>query len=119
VGNNTFYSILQKEGDFEINRVRSDQYSVFLAGDSLESLKQDIDKNTEVIPPAPQPVGQGNTPENLKPNETVLDTPEPSKSEDGILTALQIMAVIAIAISGIIGYIFYKHNRKITHENTL
>ena len=117
LGNNAFYSILQKEGDLEINRVRSDQYSEFLAGDSLESLKQNIDKSTEVIPPGTQPVVQGNTSENLKPNETVLKTAEPSKLEE-IIHTLQILAVITITIGGIIGYIFYKRTKKITRENS-
>jgi len=106
---NAFYSILQKDGNFEINRIMRNQYSVILTGDSLGDLKQSIGKNTEVIPPAP---------EIVEPIQTVPETPEPPKPKEDVVSTWQIVVAAAIIISSIIGYEFYKRNRKITHENT-
>ena len=53
LGNNAFYSILQKEGDFDITRVRSDQYSVILSGISLGEIKETIDETKSIVKPNP------------------------------------------------------------------
>jgi len=51
-----FYSILQKQGGFDINRIRADQYSVILSGNSLDEIKENIAENTtELLPSFPVP----------------------------------------------------------------
>jgi hypothetical protein len=41
-----FYSVLQREGGFDMNRIRADQYSVILSGNSLDEIKKIIDEST-------------------------------------------------------------------------
>ena len=50
---NTFYSILQREGGFDINRIRADQYSIILSGNSLDEIKKTIDETKIIVKPTP------------------------------------------------------------------
>ncbi|MGI0023340.1 MAG: plastocyanin/azurin family copper-binding protein, partial [Nitrososphaeraceae archaeon] len=49
----TNYSVLQREGGFDINRMRAEQYSVILNGNSLDGIKKTIDERTAIVEPTP------------------------------------------------------------------